>query len=208
MCLSAGMTGELIVASATGPAETREELNLTKHFSEGYTIPEPLASEQSVRDIDKLGLIGVNALKDQGYFTRMVVEHRTLVPKLLNPQNIRVLIVDDDDATGKLIELTLHSMGCKTRRARNRQEIAQALAEKPLPHLVLLDILLPDVNGFDVLNRIRQHPVLKKIPVMLLSALGERKDVARGLTLGADGYLTKPVLPSVLLKAVEAAIGG
>ena len=185
-----------------------EELDFTKHFSEGYTVPEPVTSEDAVRDIDKLGLIGVDALKDQGYFTRIVLEHRKLAPKLLNPQKIRVLIVDDDEPTGKLIELTLHSIGCKTRRARNRQEIAQALAEKPLPHLVLLDILLPDANGFDVLNRIRQHPALQKIPVMLLSALGERKDLARGLSLGADGYITKPVLPSVLLKAVEAAIGG
>ena len=186
----------------------REDLDFTKHFSEGYTVPEPVTSDELVRDIDKLGLIGVNSLKDQGYFTRMVVEHRTHAPKLLNPHNIRVLIVDDDDATGKLIELTLHAAGCKTRRARNRQEIAQALAEKPLPHLVLLDILLPDADGFDVLNRIRHHPALQKIPVMLLSALGERKHVTRGLALGADGYITKPVLPSVLLKAVEAAIGG
>jgi two-component system, OmpR family, response regulator len=185
-----------------------EEPDFKTHFSEGYTVAEPVASKDALRDIDKLGLIGVNALKDQGYFTRMVVEHRAQAPKLLNPQNIRVLIVDDDEATGKLIELTLHAAGCKTRRARNRQEIAQALAEKPLPHLVLLDILLPDANGFDVLNRIRHHPALEKIPVMLLSALGERKDVTRGLTLGADGYITKPVLPSVLLKAVEATIGG
>lgn len=185
-----------------------EDLDFTKHFSEGYEVPEPVTSEEAVRDVDKLGLIGVNALKEHGYFTRMVVEHRALAPKLLNPQNVRVLIIDDDEATGKLIELTLHAMGCKTRRARNRQEIVQGLAEKPLPHLVLLDILLPDANGFDVLNRIRQHPALQKIPVILLSALGERKDVTRGLSLGADGYITKPVLPSVLLRAVEAAIGG
>jgi two-component system OmpR family response regulator len=196
------------MTSAADSMEMREDLDFTKHFSAGYTVPEPVTSEESARDIDKLGLIGVNSLKDHGYFTRIVVEHRPLAPRLLNPQNIRVLIVDDDDATGKLIELTLHSAGCKTRRARNRQEIAQALAEKPLPHLVLLDILLPDANGFDVLNRIRHHPALQKIPVMLLSALGERKDVTRGLALGADGYITKPVLPSVLLKAVEAAIGG
>jgi len=202
------MSGESIVASAADRAGDREDLDFTTHFSEGYTIREPVTSKESLRDIDQLGLIGVNALKDQGYFTRIVVEHRALAPKLLNPQNIRVLIVEDDEATGKLIELTLHATGCKTRRARNREEIAQALAEKPLPHLVLLDILLPDANGFDVLNRIRHHPALEKIPVMLLSALGERKDVTRGLTLGADGYITKPVLPSVLLKAVEAAIGG
>jgi CheY-like chemotaxis protein len=185
-----------------------EVSDLTKHFSEGYTVPEPVASGETERDIDKLGLIGVNALKDKGYFTRIILERSGPTRKLLNPHNIRVLIIDDDKSTAALIELTLHSVGCKTRLARNRQEIADGLAAKPLPHLVLLDVLMPDVDGFDVLNRIRHHPALLKLPVLMLTALGERKDVTRGLTLGADGYITKPVLPSVLLKAIEAAIGG
>ncbi len=196
------------MSATEDPAAKAKEHDFRKHFSAAYTVPEPVTSEVTLRDIDKLGLIGVGALTDQGYFTRVVLERRALAPKLLNPQSVRVLIVDDDKSTGALIELTLHAMGCKTRRARNRLEIAEGLAEKPLPHLVLLDVLLPDVNGFDVLNRIRQHPALAKIPVLMLSALGERKDVTRGLLLGADGYITKPVLPSVLLKAVEAAIGG
>ena len=68
--------------------------------------------------------------------------------------------------------------------------------------------MLPDANGFDVLNRIRQHPALGKLPVMILTSLGERKHVTRGLMLGANGYITKPVLPSALLKAVETVIGG
>lgn len=185
-----------------------DELDFTQHFSAGYTVPEPVTSDEAVRDIDKLGLIGVEALKDKGYFTRIVVEDRVLARKLLNPQNIRVLIVDDDKSTGALIELTLHSIGCQTRLARTRQEIVEGLGAKPLPHLVLLDVLMPDADGFDVLNRIRQHPALRKIPVLMLTALGERKHVTRGLTLGADGYITKPVLPSVLLQAVEAVVGG
>ena len=73
---------------------------------------------------------------------------------------------------------------------------------------MLLDVLMPEVNGFDVLNRIRNHPALLGIPVLMLTALAERKHVTRGLTLGANGYITKPVLPSVLLKAVEATVGG
>jgi len=171
-------------------------------------VPEPVASHQDALDIDKLGLIGVDALKDQGFFTRIVLEDRATARKLLNPQKVRVLIVDDDRSAGALVELALHSMGCQTRLARTREEIAQALAAKPLPHLVLLDVLMPDANGFDVLNRIRQHPALRAIPVLMLTALAERKDVTRGLALGADGYVTKPVLPSVLLKAVEAIVGG
>jgi putative two-component system response regulator len=107
-----------------------------------------------------------------------------------------------------LIEAVLHKFGYPTRRARNREEIARGLAAKPTPNLVLLDVMLPDVNGFDVLNRMRQHSALKDIPVLMLTSLSERKDITRGLALGASGYLTKPALPSTLIDAVQAIVAG
>jgi len=185
-----------------------EELDFTKHFSAKYTVPEPVATADAMRDIDRLGLIGVSALKDKGYFTRIVVEDQAPTRKLLDPKKVRVLIVEDDDSTAIVIEKALHNFGCQTRRAGSRLEIAEALGAKPFPHLVLLDVMLPDANGFDVLNRIRQHASLATLPVMMLTALGERKDITRGLMLGANGYITKPVLPSTLLAAIEAVIGG
>ena len=185
-----------------------EQLDLSGHFSPKYTVPEPVTSDSAARDIDKLGLIGEKALKEKGFFTRLVVEDRTSSRKILNPQNVRVLVVDDDESTALLIQKALHSFGLQTHLAHNRQEIVQALGAKPLPHLVLLDVMMPDANGFDVLNRIRHHPALKNLPVLMLTALGDRKDITRGLTLGADGYLTKPVLPSVLLQAVETLLAG
>jgi CheY-like chemotaxis protein len=185
-----------------------DELDFTRHFSAKYTVPEPVPSAEALRDVDRLGMIGVSALKDKGYFTRIVVEGRTPTRKLLDPTKVRVLVVEDDDGTALVIEKALHAYGCQTRRARNRQGIAEALGAKPFPHLVLLDVMLPDANGFDVLNRIRQHPVLENLPVMMLTSLGERKDVTRGLMLGANGYITKPVPPSILLEAIEAVVGG
>ena len=185
-----------------------EKLDLTQHFSPKYMLPEPVASDEAVRDIDKVGLIGEAALKDKGYFTRMVVEDRSTTRKILNPHSVRVLIVDDDESTALLIQKALHTFGLQTRLAHKRDEIVEALGAKPLPHLVLLDVMMPDANGFDVLNRIRHHPALKNLPVLMLTALGDRKDITRGLLLGADGYLTKPVLPSVLLQAIETVIGG
>jgi CheY-like chemotaxis protein len=184
-----------------------DDLDFTRHFSAQYTVPEPKASAEAARDIDQLGLIGANALKDKGYFTRIVVETGKPRRKLLDPSKTRVLIVEDDDGTALVIEKALHSYGLQTKRARNRLEIAEALA-KPFPHLVLLDVMLPDANGFDVLNRIRQHPALETLPVMMLTSLGDRKDVTRGLMLGANGYITKPVPPSTLLEAIEAVVGG
>ena len=185
-----------------------EDLDLSQHFSVQYTVPEPVLSADAERDVDRLGAIGAAALKEKGYYTRVVVEGDRPVRKLLNPHKIRVLIVEDDEGMALLIEKVLHTFGCQTLRARNRAEIIQGLAGKPAPHLVLLDILLPDANGFDVLNRIRQHPALANIPVLLLTSLGEGRDVARGLQLGANGYITKPVLPSVLLEAIQTVVAG
>jgi two-component system OmpR family response regulator len=186
----------------------QDNLDFTRHFSAKYTVPEPVTSADAVRDIDRLGMIGIEALKDKGYYTRVVVESQAPARKLLDPSKVRVLIVEDDEGTGIVIEKALHAFGCQTRRARNRQEIAEGLAVKPFPHLVLLDVMLPDVNGFDVLNRIRQHPSIATLPVLMLTSLSERKDIARGLMLGANGYITKPVLPSSLLEAIEAVVGG
>lgn len=185
-----------------------EQLDLTGHFSPKYALPDPVTSEEAARDIDKLGLIGEAALKDKGYFTRMIVEDRALARKILDPHSVRVLIVDDDESTALLIQKALHTFGLQTRLAHNRQEIVEALDAQPLPHLVLLDVMMPDANGFDVLNRIRHHPALRDLPVLMLTALGDRKDIARGLMLGADGYITKPVLPSVLLQAIETLLAG
>ena len=185
-----------------------DDLDFTRHFSAKYTVPEPVLSAEAARDIDRLGLIGESELRHKGYFARIVVESEKPTRKLLDPTKIRILIVEDDDGTALVIEKSLHAYGCQTRRARNRREIAEALAAKPLPHLVLLDVLLPDANGFDVLNRIRRHPTLENLPVMMLTSLGERKDVERGLMLGANGYITKPVPPSALLQAVEAVVAG
>ena len=185
-----------------------DEQDIEGHFSAQYTVPEPAAAAEALRDIDRLGEIGIASLKERGYFTRVVMPGEGPARRLLDPSRVRVLVVEDDDGTAALIEKTLHSGRLRTLRARNRLEIGRALAAKPLPHLVLLDVMLTDANGFDVLNRIRQHPALAALPVLMLTSLGERKDVARGLQLGASGYLTKPVLPSTLLQAVETLIGG
>ena len=92
-----------------------EELDLSGHFSAEYTPPEPVTSEEAARDIDHLGLIGEKALKDKGFFTRLVVEDRTSSGRILNPSNVRVLIVDDDESTALLIQRALHS------RAKNAE---------------------------------------------------------------------------------------
>jgi DNA-binding response OmpR family regulator len=73
--------------------------------------------------------------------------------------------------------------------------------------VILLDVGLPGVDGFDLLARIRQHPALRAIPVIILTALASRKDALRGFSAGANGYITKPFEHEVLVKSLRAVLG-
>jgi DNA-binding response OmpR family regulator len=72
---------------------------------------------------------------------------------------------------------------------------------------MILDVVLPDVNGFDVLQKMKTHPALKAVPVIMLTAEAKRESVMRGLVGGADGYITKPFEKAVLIAGVKAVLG-
>ena len=91
--------------------------------------------------------------------------------------------------------------------AANLQETIRALKVEPAPNLVLLDILLPDANGFAILERLRRHPDFSRVPVVMLTSLSKPADVAKGLALGASGYLSKPARPQALVAAIRAVLG-
>ena len=183
-----------------------DDLDFTSHFSAEHIVPEPSHTDEELKHIDDLGTIGEVSLKTKGIYVRMV----TAVPAgpRRSPPECTVLVVEDDEVTARLITTVLEKSGYRARRARNRKEVAAELSVKPRPDLILLDVVMPDVNGFDVLNRIRQHASLQQIPVVMLTSLSEKKDIAKGIMLGADGYLTKPLLPSALLDAVKAITAG
>ncbi len=82
-----------------------------------------------------------------------------------------------------------------------------ALRTTPLPDVILLDVNLPGTDGFDILTRVRQHPTLRAIPVIMLTAQTSRKDVLRGLAGGANGYITKPFEHDALVKSLRAVLG-
>jgi len=101
----------------------------------------------------------------------------------------------------------LGSAGFHVRTARNRSEVNGEINKAPLPDLILLDVTLPDADGFQILERVRGHPKLARMPVILMTAKAEVADVARGLALAADGYVTKPFKITALLSAVGTVLG-
>lgn len=97
--------------------------------------------------------------------------------------------------------------GFDVRQAANKAEAAAQLRKLPVADLVLLDVQLPDVDGFDILRSLRRHVILKEVPVIMLTAEATRHGVLRGISGGADGYITKPADSAALLRAVRAVMG-
>jgi two-component system OmpR family response regulator len=149
---------------------------------------------------------GMTTLKQQGYYVR--IARRALAErKLVEGARLTALIVEDEPHLSKLLRTFLAIEGFETRVAANRAEIIEALRRPPAPELALLDVMLPDADGFDILAKLRQHPALKNMAIIMLTAKSTREAVLKGLAGGADGYITKPFEIEVLMKAVRAVLG-
>lgn len=110
-----------------------------------------------------------------------------------------VLIVDDNPVNLRLLIRILTEMGHKARPAKNGR-LALDSAQSAPPDLILLDIMMPEMNGFEVLRELKRDPNLRDIPVLIISALDDMSNLVKGIKLGADDYLPKP-FEQVLLRA-------
>ena len=115
----------------------------------------------------------------------------------------RILVIDDEVAVQNLIQSLLERFGYEMVRALNVATAVQILRQKPLPDLVLLDMMLPDVDGLELLRQIRETKVFDSMPVIIISALADSDQIRKGLEIGADRYITKPGLGHNLLKTVQ-----
>lgn len=149
---------------------------------------------------------GIQSLKRAGYFVS-IARKRNNMRSLAAGQAPTAVIVDDDPMLAKFIQTYMALEGFQTRIAGNRAEVIAALRAQPIADLVLLDVMLPDADGFDILMRMRQHPMLKDVPVIMLTGKATREDVIKGLGGGADGYVTKPFEAEVLMNAVRTVLG-
>jgi len=117
-----------------------------------------------------------------------------------------VLIADDEPNIVISLEFLLQEAGYEVRVARDGQEALEVLNAQ-VPDLILLDVMLPRVSGFDVCQRIRSNPAWSAMRVLMLSAKGREAEVAKGLELGADAYITKPFAIKDLMAEVARQLG-
>jgi PleD family two-component response regulator len=145
-------------------------------------------------------------LKSQGYAVRIARQvGETIKPTSGNAYS--VLYIDDAQTLLTAVCAFLEMEGFLPRRAANRLEVVTELRKLPSPDLILLDVELPDINGFNILESLRGHPSLKYIPVIMITGRATREDVMRALAAGANGYITKPLEFDSLLAAIKAVLG-
>jgi CheY-like chemotaxis protein len=122
------------------------------------------------------------------------------------PAATEILIVEDDPDQLALADLRVSMAGYKVRVATSANAFLQTMFDDGAPDLLLLDIELPDGNGFDILSRMRRHKALGSLPIILLTASSEPADIGKGLALGADGYVTKPYTKRLLAEVIAQVL--
>lgn len=117
----------------------------------------------------------------------------------------KILLIEDEKDILELIAFNLECSGYDVIKASNGEDgLKRALKE--IPDLILLDLMLPGMDGFDVCRELKQDKSTRKIPVIMLTARGEDTDIVSGLELGAEDYITKPFSPKILIARIRTVL--
>jgi len=189
-----------------------EELGLIESLPEGEADEDAFVSRSAdTMALDQAQLreaakIAGSTLARTGAYVSMDRLRRRPAPNK-EPAETVVLIVEDDPDQLALADLRVSMAGYKVRVASSVNGFLQALVDEGAPDLLLLDVMLPDGDGFDVLGKMRRHQALGSLPIVMLTAKSDPGDIGRGLVLGADGYVTKPYTKNVLVEVIEKILG-
>ncbi len=122
-------------------------------------------------------------------------------------EKIRLLLIDDHQTMHRLLEAIVRIRGYELLYAENgRQGIAMARQERP--DLILLDVMMPDMDGFKVCQYLKEHDETRNVPVMFLTARGAESDFETGRKAGGDGFMTKPFQASEILGQIDRLLAG
>jgi len=198
-----------------GIPDDKFDLDFTAHFEttavQAEKIPavESIPATGKIPAADKVVLdpefrIGTSKLEADGFF--VAVARRNLGASEPAAGN-KVMFVEDEPVTNAVLKKVLATDGFEAHGAFDAPGLGKLLKKHGLPDLILLDVELPEVSGLQILSRIRKHPKMRAIPVVMVTSRAEMSDVVRGLSLGASGYLSKPVAVESLRAVLRQILG-
>lgn len=172
-----------------------------------FTGQGPKPSAETEAQARQEATTGSPELAKSGYYISKarLADRGKIAPR--NGERHGIFVIEDDRDLAQLVGEVLSTAGFLTRFARNKAEINDEFNKPPLPDLVLLDVSLPDADGFAILERIRANAKIARLPVVMMTGKSDQADIARGLTLGADGYVTKPFKIAGLVAAINTVLG-
>jgi len=116
-----------------------------------------------------------------------------------------ILIIEDEKDILELIAFNLECTGYKVFKASNGED-GLKIANSEMPDIIILDLMMPGIDGFDVCRKLKQEKLTRNIPIIMLTARGEDTDIVSGLELGAEDYVTKPFSPKILIARIRAVL--
>ena len=122
------------------------------------------------------------------------------------PSDAQILVVDDDPSLLDLLSKMLSRIGVTPDTASDGNAALDSLRSDNSYDLLILDLMLPDIDGFEILTQVRNEARFDEMPVLILSARADPDTIKQGFDLGADGYLTKPYLPNTLTSRVRSIL--
>jgi DNA-binding response OmpR family regulator len=123
-----------------------------------------------------------------------------------NTKNKKILVVDDEQMTRNLAKTFLEKHGFQVVVAKDGEQAIE-IAQEEIPDLILLDVMLPTIDGFEVCKKLKEHATFKSTPILMFTAKGLSSDVERGEAAGADEYIVKPFSGKVLVAIIRKHLG-
>jgi CheY-like chemotaxis protein len=182
--------------------ESREAGDLDAITFTGARLPllPPLSDEDRKRLVKTTVVAGATLLRSGSFLSADRIAN--LAPLEKNRAETTILVVEDDPDQAALAELRLNMAGYQVHGVDLAKSLSRYLRQQKRPDLLLLDVMLPDGNGFDILAQMRGRPEFSTLPIVLLTSRTELVDIRNGLALGADGYITKPYSKNQLAEVI------
>ena len=192
-----------VTAAAGAPAKPDAALDFANFINRPVKEPTFQQLQQA-----ETTLSGITASKKKsGYFVHIINRAAKRVAPRAGGNQYTVLIIDSDQANALVVTRALLLAKFETRAAARQDEIVEQLNKQPPADVIAMDTVLPDVIGLELLGRLREHPIYKSVPIIVMTANVEHDDVVAALAYGASGYMTKPFKPEALVDNVQAVLG-
>ena len=186
--------------------EAWPETELADFTFSGLRVPllSPLTEEDTRHLAGDTVIAGATLLRSGSFVATERIANRPALAK--EPADTVILLVEDDPDQTALAQLRLTMAGYQVRTLDRAKALSRALREEARPDLLLLDVLLPDANGFNILAQLRVRPEFASLPIVMLTMKAELGDIRRGLARGADGYIAKPYSKDQLAEVIRRVL--